>query len=157
MLLALGRCARRKAKFHAVTKSRADHGVGDSSVAAGRVENHFARAQIAATFAFADHGVRGSVFYRPTRIEPFRLGVKLDVREIGRGAIKAQKRRIADAVQQMLTQAFAGSGLIRCHEWFVYRCQFLLPFRATPENDRDRVSIVQSLDARPRVAPQKSS
>src|SRR5579862_8278884 len=40
-MFAFGRRARREAKLHAIAERRADHGVGDSGVAASGIENYF--------------------------------------------------------------------------------------------------------------------
>src|SRR5277367_376893 len=80
-MFTFGRSAGGKAEFHAIAKSGADHGVGDPGVAAGRVENYFAGAEVAGAFASADHGIAGAVFHGAAWIEPFGFGVKFDVRE----------------------------------------------------------------------------
>ena len=106
-MFAFGRGAGGKAELDAVAERGADHGVGDSGVAAGRVENYFAGAQLAGAFAFANHGIGGAILHGAAGIEPFRFGVKFDVGEAGDDALEAQERRVADAVEQV----FADSGL----------------------------------------------
>ena len=98
-VFAFGRGAGGKAEFHSIAERGADHGVGDAGVAAGRVEDYFAGAQVAGAFAGADHGIGGAVFHGAAGIEPFGFGVKFHVGEGGGDAFEAKERSVADAVE----------------------------------------------------------
>src|ERR1700722_20420457 len=110
-VFAFGRGADGKAEFHAIAERGADHGVGDSGVAAGWVEDYFPGAQVAGEFAGADHGVARAIFHGAAGIEPFAFGVKFYVGGAGDDTLEPQEWSVADSIEQMDTD-FRGVGRV---------------------------------------------
>ncbi len=98
-MLAFRRSTFGQAERDGIAQRGTDHGVGDTGVAAGGVQNCFAGMQIAAENAFANHGQRGAIFYGAAGIEPFGLRVKFNIFKFTADASQAQQRSIADAVE----------------------------------------------------------
>src|SRR5205807_1902555 len=100
--LALLRSAVRQAKLHGIPHRRANHGVGDTRVTAGGIKDGLAGSERAAGQPGFNHAQRGAVLYRPAGIEPFRLGITLDVGELLAHSLQPQQGRIPNAVEQSL-------------------------------------------------------
>src|SRR5271163_1774464 len=79
--LALVRGTLRQAEFHRIAEGRADHGIGNSRIAAGSIDDRLAGAQGAAGQTILNHAQRGSVLDGSSRIAPLRLGVEFHVRK----------------------------------------------------------------------------
>ncbi len=101
--LAFVRSAVGQAQRYGIAKSRANHGVSDAGVAAGRVNDGFAGPQRPAGQASLNHAERRAVLHRTTRIEPLRFGTKLNVRKLPTDALQTQQRRVSNALQHGLT------------------------------------------------------
>ena len=95
----------RHAQRHRKSLSRAQHGIGNASVAAGGVEQDFAGSELAIAAAFGDDVGGGAVFHGATGVVPFGLAQKCHAGKMRGKAIKAQQRSVADAVQQTLARA----------------------------------------------------
>src|SRR6185369_10497215 len=97
--LALMGRAVRQAQGDAVGERGADHGVGDAGIAAGGVDDALTRSQRSASKAGLDHAESWAVFDRTARVEPFRLGGKLDIGEVAADALQPKQGRVANAVE----------------------------------------------------------
>ena len=95
--LSLPGYARRHRQQYGVPESGADHGVGYSRISRCRVENDLARDERPAKLAIPDHAQSRPVLDRPTRIEEFELGVKLDVSRDFL-VVQAEKWGLADLI-----------------------------------------------------------
>ena len=73
-LLPFGGGIRRQAQFHAVSLGGSDHGIGDSGVSAGGVQNRPSRRELSGEDRLHEHSCDGSVLDGSTRIGPLRFG-----------------------------------------------------------------------------------
>src|SRR5262249_29706851 len=69
----------RDAQLYFVALGRTDHGVRDTGITGGRIENRLATVELARGFPVSDHPRRGPVFHGSAGVLPFSLGVDLDV------------------------------------------------------------------------------
>ena len=86
---------------------RAEHGEGNSGVAAGGVEQSLARPEQAAVADIGNHGCGGAVFDAAAGIGPLGLGEERDALKAAKDMVQANEGRVADA----LRQGGAGFGL----------------------------------------------
>src|SRR5262249_11697626 len=89
-----------QAQPHWVALCSANHGVSDSCVATGGIENGLAGPQGPRALPLADHVQRGAVLHRAARVEPLRFGVKLAAREFTGYWDEPQQRGVADPVEE---------------------------------------------------------
>ena len=103
--LALVGSAVRQAKLDGIACCRTDHGVSDSGVAAGRVNDGPAGLQSTAGEPCPDHAECRAVLHRPAGIEPLRLGVKRNVREVPRDVLQPEQGGVPNTIQQGFSHA----------------------------------------------------
>src|ERR1700751_676207 len=77
--LAFRRNVLRHAQCNGDALSGADHGIGDAGVAAGRVEQHLARLQLAGAQRFRDDARRGAILHRSPWVVPFGFAENFDI------------------------------------------------------------------------------
>ena len=97
--LALAGGVRRQYQFHLVAAVGADHGIGDTGIAAGGIKDSPITIQLAGTFALDHHIARRAVLYRAARIKVFGLPEDLDSGELARDFLQTQQWCIADRVE----------------------------------------------------------
>ena len=76
----------------------ADHGVGDTSVAGGRVQDHLVPGQLPDIMASTSILRTGPVFYGTAGVELLVLGQDLGVAEV-QGKVQFDHRRVADGLE----------------------------------------------------------
>ncbi len=108
----------RQAQMHLIAFGRADHGIRDSRIAAGCVQNDFTRPQFARSFALQNHVSRRPVFHRTAGIGPFGFGIHLHARIARLQVIQADQWRTAHQVGKVhaaFQQAMFCRRRGRCH------------------------------------------
>ena len=86
-----------------------EHGIGNTGVAAGGVQQTLSGVKSAAAASFL-HDVGGSaIFDRAAGVVPLRLAQKYYAGQVPGACVETQQRRVADAIEQ--AQAQAGGGL----------------------------------------------
>jgi len=103
--LAFRRSVGRKAEFHLVTARRAYHGIRDSGITAGGIDDGFVLREGAGFFAFKNHVQRGPVLHGPSGIEVLGLGVNLDARVLRRNPGQSQQRSVSDVAADVMGHA----------------------------------------------------
>ena len=76
---ALMRCAVRQVQLYGISKCGTDHRVGDTGVAARRVDDRLSGHELSGLESRSNHTERWAVLNRAARIEPFRLSEELNV------------------------------------------------------------------------------
>src|SRR3982751_4486992 len=85
----------RQRKRYAISANRADHRVGDTSVAAGGVQDRFVWGKLAGRLAGDYHRQSGPILDRAARIQMLGLCVNFDiVRKVSSNAPQTDKRRV---------------------------------------------------------------
>ena len=92
----------RQAQLHLVAACRADHGIGDTGIAAGGIEDDVLGAKAAGALAIQDHVEARPILDRSAGIEVFGFGVDGDAGDLAGDLIQTQQRRVADGGQQVL-------------------------------------------------------
>ena len=88
-----------EAELYGITRRRSDHGVGDSSVATGGIDDGLARAQSAARETRLNHAQCGAIFDGASGIEPLGFGGELDVGEFAADAFEPKEWAVTDEVE----------------------------------------------------------
>src|SRR5262245_3887202 len=97
--LALVRGAVRQAQRDGITERRADHRIGNSSIAASRIDDGLSGAQSTAGEPCLNHAEPRTVFHRSTWVEPFRFYAEFDIRKLPADALEPKQRRVPDAIE----------------------------------------------------------
>src|SRR6202158_743319 len=108
-LLALPRSIFRHAESDGESLGRAQHGIGDASIAAGGVEQDLAGTQPTSASSFGDDVGRGAILNRSAGVIPLSLTQKCYTGQVAGDRIQTQQRSVPNPLDQAVAQCFAQS------------------------------------------------
>ncbi len=87
----------------------AEHGIGDSGIAAGGVEKNLAGAKLTGAAGLGDDVGGSAVFDGSAGVIPFRFAQKGYARQVASERIEAEQRGISDAFDETVAKGFTQS------------------------------------------------
>ena len=108
-LLALPRNVLGHAERHRKTFRCSQHGIGDSSIAAGRIQQNSPGIEQSTSAGFGDNAGSRAILHRAAGVVPFSLAQKCHALKIASNRVQPQKRGISDPLHQAVTKRFAQS------------------------------------------------
>jgi hypothetical protein len=86
---------------------RAEHGVGDSGISAGGIEQNFTGTQQAFAAAFGNDVSGSAVFNGSAWVVPFGLTQEYYAGQIASNLVEAKERRVSDTLDQAVAKSFS--------------------------------------------------